>query len=242
MDVRFPAAAAPRPIAVVLASGGMDSCVTVAIAVQSYELALLHVGYGQRTEARELQAFRAIAAHYRVAESRRLEVSIEHLARIGGSSLTDHSMHVLDAREGSTGIPNTYVPFRNANMLGIGVSWAEVLGAQALFIGAVEEDSSGYPDCRKVFYDAFQRVIETGTKYERPLRIATPLIELKKAEIVRLGFELNAPLHLTWSCYSGQELACGVCESCVLRLRGFRLAGIQDPIPYERYPDEALLH
>ena len=235
------AEATPRPIAVVLASGGMDSCVTVAIAARSYEVALLHVGYGQRTEARELVAFRAIADHYAVPPSRRLEVSIEHLARIGGSSLTDTRMDVLDAKEGSTGIPNTYVPFRNANMLGIGVSWAEVLRAEALYIGAVEEDSSGYPDCRKVFYEAFQRVIETGTKYEQPLRIHTPLIDLKKFEIVRLGLELGAPLEHTWSCYTGEEKACGVCESCVLRLRGFRHAGAVDPIPYERYPDEALL-
>ncbi|MBL0174939.1 MAG: 7-cyano-7-deazaguanine synthase QueC [Ignavibacteria bacterium] len=222
----------PRSIAVVLASGGMDSCVTTAIAARDYELALLHVGYGQRTEARELAAFRGIADHYRVPAERRLEVSIEHLARIGGSSLTDMRMDVLDASEDNTGIPNTYVPFRNANMLSIGVSWAEVLGADALFIGAVEEDSSGYPDCRKVFYDAFQSVIDTGTKHERALRIVTPLIELSKADIVRAGTELGAPLHLTWSCYKREDLACGVCESCMLRLRGFRVAGIEDPIGY----------
>jgi 7-cyano-7-deazaguanine synthase len=219
-------------MAVILASGGMDSCVTIAIAARDFEIALLHVNYGQRTESRELQAFRDVADFYGVPDERRLIVSIEHLARIGGSSLTDRRLEVADAREDSTGIPATYVPFRNANLLGIAVSWAEVLGAEAVFIGAVEEDSSGYPDCRRVFYDAFQSVIETGTKFEHPLRIVTPLIDMSKADIVRLGVELGAPLHLTWSCYKNEERACGACESCMLRLRGFRLAGIEDRIPY----------
>ena len=219
-------------IAIVLASGGMDSCVTAAIAAESYTLALLHVNYGQRTQARELEAFQAVADHYGVPDSRRMIVSIEHLARIGGSSLTDTTLHVNDASEATGGIPNTYVPFRNANMLAIAVSWAEVIGADALFIGAVEEDSSGYPDCRRVFYDAWQRVIETGTKNERPMIINTPLIDLSKADIVRRGLELGAPLNLTWSCYKNEDLACGVCESCALRLRGFARAGVVDPIPY----------
>ncbi len=212
----------------------MDSCVALAMASREYTPALLHVNYGQRTQARELAAFTEIADFYGAPERLRLVVSIEHLARIGGSSLTDPSRAVRAASERGGGIPDTYVPFRNANMLAIGVSWAEVIGAEALFIGAVEEDSSGYPDCRKTFYEAFQRVIETGTKYERPLRIVTPLIGLSKAEIILKGVELNAPLHLTWSCYTGEELACGVCESCVLRLRGFSRAGIEDPVPYER--------
>ena len=222
------------PLAVVLASGGMDSCVTTAIAAEQHTLALLHVNYGQRTQARELAAFHAIAGHYHVPEALRLVVSIEHLARIGGSSLTDISLRVKDASESTGGIPNTYVPFRNANMLAIAVSWAEVIGAQALYIGAVEEDSSGYPDCRRVFYDAWQRVIETGTKNERPMTIHTPLIDLSKADIVRRGTQLGAPLHLTWSCYKNEDRACGVCESCVLRLRGFALAGVEDPLPYVR--------
>lgn len=218
--------------AIVLASGGMDSCVTVAMAAREYEPALLHINYGQRTEQRELRAFHDIADHYRVPQQLRLVISIEHLARIGGSSLTDRRLDVPDAAEAGRGIPDTYVPFRNANMLSIAVSWAEVIGAGVIFIGAVEEDSSGYPDCRESFYTAFQRVIETGTKYETPLHIHTPLIHLRKDEIVRRGLELGAPLHLSWSCYKNEDRACGVCESCVLRLGGFRRAGIADPIPY----------
>jgi 7-cyano-7-deazaguanine synthase len=227
--------------AVVLASGGMDSCVTVAMAAREYELALLHINYGQRTQEREFRAFHDIADFYRVSDDHRLVISIEHLARIGGSSLTDRHLEVHDAERESHGIPNTYVPFRNANMMSIAVSWAEVIGASALFVGAVEEDSSGYPDCRETFYDAFQRVIETGTKYETPIRIHTPLIHLGKDEIIRRGLALGAPLHLSWSCYKNEDRACGVCESCVLRLRGFRRAGAVDLIPYERYPDEGLL-
>jgi 7-cyano-7-deazaguanine synthase len=222
-----------RPLAVVLASGGMDSCVTIAIAAERYELALLHVNYGQRTEARELSAFVEIAEFYRVAENRRLIVSLAYLARIGGSSLTDRTLLVPDAGEAGPGIPNTYVPFRNGNMLGIAASWAEVLGADAIFIGAVEEDSSGYPDCREVFYRAWQRVMETGTKNEKPVRIVTPLIHLRKREIVEMGMRLGAPLALSWSCYSNEEQACGRCESCHLRLRGFQEAGYTDPISYE---------
>jgi 7-cyano-7-deazaguanine synthase len=219
----------------------MDSCVTLAIAERDFTPALLHINYGQRTEARELQAFHDIADHYGVPDELRLEVSIEHLARIGGSSLTDTHLAIADADGEDHGIPNTYVPFRNANMMSIAVSWAEVLGAEALFVGAVEEDSSGYPDCRESFYEAFQRVVETGTKYERPLIIHTPLIHMPKADIVRRGVELSAPLHLSWSCYRSSGRACGLCESCVLRLRGFALAGVKDPIDYEARPDERLL-
>ncbi len=230
-----------RPLAVVLVSGGMDSCVTAAIAAREYRLAFLHVNYGQRTQERELQAFNGIADYYSIPASHRLVISIEHLARIGGSSLTDSALSIPDAQKNPHGIPNTYVPFRNANMMSIAVSWAEVLAAAAVFIGAVEEDSSGYPDCREEFYKAFQEVIRTGTKYETPLTVHTPLIHLTKAEIVRKGMELGAPLHLSWSCYRGSDTACGVCESCVLRLRGFRRAGHDDPITYERFPDEDLL-
>lgn len=219
----------------------MDSCVTVAMAAREFELALLHVNYGQRTQERELRAFEDIATYYDVPAERRMVISIEHLARIGGSSLTDTHLEIRDAEKEAHGIPNTYVPFRNANMLSIAVSWAEVLGAEALFVGAVEEDSSGYPDCRESFYVAYQRVIETGTKYERPLHIHTPLIHLSKSEIILQGLKLEAPIHLSWSCYKNEDKACGVCESCVLRLRGFRHAGAEDPIPYERYPDEDLL-
>ncbi|MGA9119479.1 MAG: 7-cyano-7-deazaguanine synthase QueC [Bacteroidota bacterium] len=223
-----------REIAVVLASGGMDSCVTVALAARDYDLAMLHVNYGQRTEARELRAFNEIADHYRARH--RLAVSMEHLLTIGGSSLTDRSMPVRPADLHAPGIPTSYVPFRNANFLSVAVSWAEVLGARAIFVGAVEEDSSGYPDCRKSFFDAFAAVIKTGTKPSTELKIVTPVISMSKAEIVKTGIALHAPLHLTWSCYTSEDVACGVCDSCALRLRGFGQAGVEDPIPYAKRP------
>lgn len=196
------------------------------------ELAFLHVSYGQRTEARERKAFNDIADHYGVVK--RMDVSIEYLAKIGGSSLTDENIAVTEADLESNEIPTSYVPFRNANMLAIGTSWAEVIGANAIYIGAVAEDSSGYPDCRPEFYQAFQHTINTGTKPGTHTQIRTPIIELSKAEIVKKGIELNAPLHLTWSCYRNEELACGTCDSCALRLRGFAQAGVIDPIPYRQ--------
>ena len=217
--------------AVVLLSGGMDSCVSAAIAhAENDELAFLHISYGQRTEARERKAFNDIADHYRV--EKRLDVSIKYLAKIGGSSLTDRAMKVSEADLESKEIPTSYVPFRNANMLAIAVSWAEVIGAGAIYIGAVAEDSSGYPDCRPEFFDAFQKTIDTGTKPGTRIEIRTPIIYLSKAEIVKKGIELDAPLQLTWSCYRGEEVACGRCDSCALRLRGFDQAGQTDPIPY----------
>jgi len=219
--------------AIVLVSGGMDSCVTAAIAAkENDELAFLHISYGQRTEARERRAFNEIADHYGVKD--RLDVSIEYLARIGGSSLTDASMEVAEGDIESKEIPTSYVPFRNANMLAIATSWAEVIGATGIYIGAVAEDSSGYPDCRTEFYEAFQKTIDNGTKPETRISVRTPIIELSKAEIVRKGIELGAPLHLTWSCYRSEDLACGTCDSCALRLRGFERAGVEDPIPYRR--------
>jgi 7-cyano-7-deazaguanine synthase len=227
-------------LAIVLVSGGMDSCVTAAIANEQYKLAFLHVNYGQRTEARELRAFNEIADYYKA--DKRLSVSLEHLKVIGGSALTDKSIAVPEVGSpsppagegrGEGNIPVTYVPFRNAHLLAIATSWAEVIGATRIFIGAVEEDSSGYPDCREIFYQAFNRVIDTGTKPETRIEIVTPLIHLKKSAIVKRGIELGAPLHLTWSCYQSSEKACGRCESCALRLKGFREAGVKDPIPYE---------
>ncbi len=209
----------------------MDSCVTAAIALrESDETAFLHISYGQRTENRERRAFNDIADHYGV--EKRLDISIEHLAKIGGSSLTDESLEVTEANLGSKEIPTSYVPFRNANMLSIAVSWAEIIGANAIYIGAVAEDSSGYPDCRPEFYEAFQKTIYTGTKPDTHIEIRTPIINLTKAEIVKKGIELNAPLHLTWSCYRSEGLACGKCDSCALRLRGFERAGMNDPIDY----------
>ena len=218
--------------AIVLVSGGMDSCVTAAIArQQDKSLAFLHVSYGQRTEERERQAFNDIADYYGV--EKRLDISIDHLAKIGGSSLTDANIAVSEADLESKEIPTSYVPFRNANMLSIAVSWAEVIGAGAIYIGAVAEDSNGYPDCRPEFYAAFQQTIDAGTKPDTHIEIRTPIIELSKAEIVKEGIELNAPLYLTWSCYRSEELACGTCDSCALRLRGFEKAGVCDPIGYD---------
>jgi len=218
---------------IVLVSGGMDSCVIAGIARgENDELAFLHVSYGQRTEVRERKAFNDIADFYGVEQ--RLDISIEHLAKIGGSSLTDKNIEVSEADLESKEIPTSYVPFRNANMLSIAVSWAEVIGASAIYIGAVAEDSSGYPDCRPEFYQAFQKAIDAGTKPETHIEVRTPIIYLTKAEIVKKGIELNAPLHLSWSCYSSEDLACGTCDSCALRLRGFEQAGAKDPIAYAK--------
>jgi len=225
-----------KELAVVLVSGGLDSCVTAAIAAQTHELALLHVNYGQRTEKRELQAFKDIADFYKVPEERRLITSIAYLRMIGGSSLTDENIPVSQADLNSKEIPTSYVPFRNAHLLSIAASWAEVINAKKIFIGAVEEDSSGYPDCRETFFQAFNRVIAQGTKPTTEIFIETPLIHLKKWEIVQKGVELQAPFHLTWSCYQREDQACGRCDSCALRLRGFQMAGIEDPIPYMEKP------
>jgi 7-cyano-7-deazaguanine synthase len=214
----------------------MDSCVTAAIANEEIEkLAFLHVSYGQLTEDRERKAFNDIADHYHI--ERRLDISIEHLAKIGGSSLTDKKITVSEADLESKDIPTSYVPFRNANMLSIAVSWAEVIGASAIYIGAVAEDSSGYPDCRPEFYEAFQKTIDAGTKPDTHIEIRTPIIHLSKAEIVKKGIELSAPLHLTWSCYRNETRACGTCDSCALRLRGFERAGVRDPIDYASAPN-----
>jgi len=217
--------------AICLVSGGMDSCVTAAIAKSENDaIAFLHISYGQRTERRERKAFGDIADFYAV--EKRLDVSIEYLARIGGSSLTDDAIEVTEANLESKEIPTSYVPFRNANMLSIATSWAEVLGASRIYIGAVAEDSSGYPDCRPQFYEAFEKAIDAGTKPETRIQIRTPIIHLSKAEIVRKGIETGAPLHLSWSCYRSEDLACGTCDSCALRLRGFAQAGERDPIAY----------
>ena len=219
--------------AICLVSGGMDSCVTAAIAKQENDkIAFLHISYGQRTEKRERKAFNDIADFYNI--EKRLDVSIEYLAKIGGSSLTDKSIKVAEANLESEEIPTSYVPFRNANMLAIATSWAEVLRVNSIYIGAVAEDSSGYPDCRPEFFAAFEKTIETGTKPETVIKIKTPIIHLSKAEIVRKGIELNAPLHLSWSCYRSEDLACGTCDSCALRLRGFEQAGEIDPIDYQK--------
>jgi 7-cyano-7-deazaguanine synthase len=221
--------AASKSRAVVLLSGGMDSAVCASIAARDHDAAAVHVSYGQRTEERERQSFIAICQRLRIHD--RLMIRNEALRTVGGSALTDPSIPVPDSEMLSRDIPVTYVPFRNAHFLAVAVSWAEVLGAQKVYIGAVEPDSSGYPDCRPAYYKAFNEVVKAGTK-EGHIEIVTPLIAMRKSEIVRLGLELGAPFDLTWSCYSREDQACGVCDSCVLRLRAFEAAGVHDPIPY----------
>jgi 7-cyano-7-deazaguanine synthase len=215
--------------AVVLLSGGMDSCVCAALAGRDYDAAAVHVSYGQRTEERERQSFLAICRRLKIHD--KLMVRNEALRAIGGSALTDEGIAVPDSETIGHDIPVTYVPFRNAHFLAVAVSWAEVLGAGKVYIGAVEQDSSGYPDCRPAYYQAFNEVVKTGTKEGR-IEVVTPLIAMRKAEIVRLGLELGAPFDLTWSCYSREDQACGICDSCVLRLRAFEAAGAKDPISY----------
>ena len=223
-------------------SGGMDSCVTAAIArAQGYELALLHADYGQRTQTRERQAFSDIADHYGVPTSRRLIIGFDTLKAIGGSALTDDSIALPEGELDRPGVPVSYVPFRNAHLLATCVSWAEVLGARAIFVGFVEEDSSGYPDCREAFLKSFEETANLGTKPETQLAFHAPLIHLRKADIIRRGRELKAPLQLSWSCYQGEREACGHCDSCHLRLRGFLEAGLVDPIPYAFIPVELRL-
>ena len=218
-----------KPRAIVLLSGGMDSCVCAALAARDFDAAALHVSYGQRTERRERQAFEEICQRLSIRET--LTLRNDALRAIGGSALTDDNIAIPASHSIGLDIPVTYVPFRNAHFLAAAVSWAEVLGANKIFIGAVEPDSSGYPDCRPAYYEAFNQVIKAGTR-EGTIEIVTPLIQMRKSEIVRLGLELGAPFDLTWSCYSRQDQACGVCDSCALRLRAFAAAGAADPIPY----------
>ena len=215
--------------AVVLLSGGMDSCVCAALAARDHRAAAVHVSYGQRTELRERRAFEGICDRLGITD--RLVVRNEALRAIGGSALTDPSIGVPEGHMIGGGVPVTYVPFRNAHFLAVAVSWAEVLGAGKVYIGAVEQDSSGYPDCRPEYYRAFNEVVRAGTK-DGLIQVVTPLIAMRKFEIVRLGLELNAPFDLTWSCYQREDRACGVCDSCILRLRAFREAGAEDPILY----------
>jgi 7-cyano-7-deazaguanine synthase len=220
-----------QPLAVVCVSGGMDSAVTAALAGREHCLAFLHANYGQRTEGRELACFEALADHF--AAEARLVVDFPALRQIGGSSLTDPALPVREGEPVEGVVPSSYVPFRNAHLLAAAVSWAEVIGGSAVFVGAVGDDSSGYPDCRPEFYRAFQEAVRLGTRPETEIRIVTPVIAMSKGEIVRQGLALGVPFAKTWSCYQGSERACGRCESCRLRLRGFREAGCPDPIPYE---------
>jgi 7-cyano-7-deazaguanine synthase len=219
-------------MAVVLVSGGMDSCLTAALAAADHRLAFLHGNYGQRTEEKELRCFHELADHF--GAEQRLIVDLSSLRQIGGSSLTDPSIPVREGAPEPGTIPTSYVPFRNAHLLSAATSWGEVLGARSLFVGAVWEDSSGYPDCRPEFYEAFEAAIRAGTRPETRIAIKTPVIRMSKREIVERGLALGVPFDKTWSCYQGEAKACGVCESCALRLRGFAEAGAIDPIPYEK--------
>ena len=217
-----------KELTIVLVSGGMDSCVVTSIADTEYELAMLHVNYGQLTEKRELKAFNDIADYYKVNKNRRLVADISYLTKIGGSSLTDKQIEIDSPTNDNGVVPNTYVPFRNTHFLSIAVSWAEVIAAKTIFIGAVAQDRPGYPDCTQPYYNAFNKLITVGTKPSTQIKVLTPIIGMQKSEIVKKGFSLNAPLDLTWSCYKNSETACGKCNSCVLRLEAFRKAGIDD--------------
>ena len=221
-----------KKTAVVLVSGGMDSALTAVYAIKKYKPAFLHINYGQRTEKRELKAFNDIADYFNV--KKRLVVNINYLKDIGGSSLTDKEIKITKPDLNSRDVPATYVPFRNANILSIAVSWAEIIKAERIYIGAVEEDSSGYPDCRKVFFDSFNKVISTGTKTNKKIKIVTPIINFSKKDIVLKSVKYKSPLHLTWSCYKENKVACGECDSCALRLRGFQSAGVDDPVKYKK--------
>lgn len=221
-----------KPLAVVCLSGGMDSAVTAALAGQQHELALLHANYGQRTEVRELSCFESLAAHFGVPPERRLIVDFTSLRQIGGSSLTDRRVAVRHGEPEEGVVPTSYVPFRNAHLLAASTSWAEVLGASSIWVGAVEADSSGYPDCRPGFFEAFGEAIRLGTRPDTKIAIKTPVIAMNKADIIQRGLELGVPFELTWSCYEANDAACGGCESCRLRLSAFDRAGAKDPISY----------
>lgn len=223
-------------LAIVAVSGGLDSAVATAVAAESHDLALMHINYGNLTEKRELEAFHNIADFYKI--EKRLVADIDHLRKIGASSLTDKNIPVEDFTGKNIGIPLTYVPFRNANILSIAVSWGEATGAGSIYVGMMEEDSAGYPDCTEEFIEAFNRLITIGTRPETMIKLIAPLIHMSKGDVIRKGIELGAPFDLSWSCYKNEDMACGVCESCVLRLNGFKDAGIEDPIVYINNDEE----
>lgn len=226
-----------KELAVCLVSGGMDSLVCAAIAHSEFEnLAFLHLNYGQKTEERELKSFKKISEFYKVPTSHQKIIDVSFLKQIGGSSLTDDAIDVKKYKGDSEEIPDSYVPFRNTHIISMAVSWAEVIGAKKIFIGAVYEDSSGYPDCRPSYYAAINNLIKEGTK-DGDIQVVTPVIFLKKDEIVKKAIELKAPLEFSWSCYERNDKACGVCDSCALRLRGFQKAGVNDPIDYMTRPN-----
>ncbi len=219
-------------LVIVLVSGGMDSLATAAIANENYSrMAFLHLNYGQKTEKKELECFEKICDFYHIKKEFRKIIDISFLSQIGGSSLTDSKIEVKTYKGDTPEIPDSYVPFRNTHIISMAVSWAEVIGAKKIFIGAVFEDSSGYPDCRPSYYKAFNELIKQGTK-NGDIEVVTPVIYLKKEEIVKKNLDLKAPIQFTWSCYKNPDIACGTCDSCALRLRGFQKAGVEDPIKY----------
>jgi len=220
-----------RETAVCLVSGGMDSATTLAIARQDYNVAAMHAYYGQLTQDREIKAFRDLVSYYDIKNS--MTFSLSHLHQIGGSALTDPDIEVSIEGVRKDTVPSTYVPFRNAHLLSAAVSWAEVLKATRVFIGVVEEDSSGYPDCRQSFIEQFEKAVDEGTLPTTKIKIVAPVLHMSKTEIVKKGHEIGVPYELTWSCYVNTEKACGVCDSCRLRLAAFKNAGYEDPIPYE---------
>lgn len=217
--------------AICILSGGMDSTLASYMAKNDgYEIIAVHFNYGQRTQDRELKAFRDICDDLKILE--KYEIDIPFFTQIGASALTDKN---IDVPTGGieAGVPITYVPFRNGIFLSITAAIAEKEGATAMYIGVVQEDSSGYPDCTDSFIDKMSKAINQGTKEETKIEIRTPLVHLSKAQIVQEAIKLNVPLEHTWSCYKEEKEACGVCDSCRLRLNGFKIANQIDPIPYK---------
>ncbi len=217
--------------AVCLLSGGMDSSTLACLAKHDgYDILALHFTYGQRTEKKERECAKRIARHLNALEF--LDVDLAYLKAVGASSLTDRAIQVKAHEDAGEGIPDTYVPFRNANLLSVATSFAEARGADAIYIGVQASDYSGYPDCRPEFINAFQKVITLGTRPDAGITLKTPFVSLNKAEILKIGMDLKVPYEDTWSCYTENEVACGICGSCHFRLEAFRQFGIPDPIPY----------
>jgi len=221
--------------AVVLVSGGMDSATAAFEAKhRGYDLYFLHTTYGQQTADKESECAQQLADYMDVADF--LHIETDHLARIGASSLTDDSIDIEEEDLDSDEIPSSYVPFRNANLLSMATSYAEANDCSSIFIGAHSEDYSGYPDCRPEFFNAFQQVIEVGTKPETSIELVAPFVDWSKTGITERGLNLDVPYELTWSCYREEAPACGTCDACAYRLKAFQEAGVKDPIEYAERP------
>jgi len=216
--------------ALCIMSGGMDSTLSAYMVKNAgYEIVAVHFNYNQRTQNKELQCFNAICEDLDVREKYILD--LDFFKKLGASALTDETLEIPTTGV-EDGIPITYVPFRNGIFLSMAAAIAEKEGAELISIGVVEEDSSGYPDCRESYIKSMQESINLGTKDTTNITIHMPLVSLSKSQIVQKATELNVPLFNTWSCYKNEEAACGVCDSCRLRLNGFKLAGVTDPISY----------